>query len=99
MSDAGLRKAQKAQGEPRPLREPKILAIGRIYYADAKAGVATDEEIAVLADPAARVEFRRRARDGNGGGAAPREGLQRESGARPMEVRSDRNPQPARTTV
>ena len=37
--------------------EPKILAIGRIYYADAKAGVATDEEIAVLADPAARVDW------------------------------------------
>jgi hypothetical protein len=37
--------------------EPRILAIGRIYYADAKAGVATDEEIAVLADPAARVDW------------------------------------------
>jgi len=37
--------------------EPKILAIGKIYYADAKAGVATDEVIAVLADPAARVDW------------------------------------------
>ncbi len=37
--------------------EPKILAIGKIYYADAKAGVATDEEVAVLADPAARVDW------------------------------------------
>jgi hypothetical protein len=37
--------------------EPRILAIGRIYYADAKAGVATDEEIAVLADPAAQVDW------------------------------------------
>jgi outer membrane murein-binding lipoprotein Lpp len=37
--------------------EPKILAVGRIYYADAKAGVAADEEVAVLADPAARVDW------------------------------------------
>jgi hypothetical protein len=37
--------------------EPKILAIGKIYYADAKAGIATDEEIAVLAEPAARVDW------------------------------------------
>jgi hypothetical protein len=37
--------------------EPKLLAIGKIYYADAKAGVATDEAIAVLADPAARVDW------------------------------------------
>ena len=39
------------------LYEPKILAIAKIYYADAKAGVATDEEIAVLADPSARVDW------------------------------------------
>jgi len=37
--------------------EPTILAIGKIYYADAKAGVATDEEIAVFADPSARVDW------------------------------------------
>ncbi len=37
--------------------EPRILAIGRIYYADARAGVATDEEFAVLAEPAARVDW------------------------------------------
>jgi len=37
--------------------EPKVLAIAKIYYADAKAGVATDEEVAVLADPAARVDW------------------------------------------
>jgi len=37
--------------------EPKLLAIGKIYYADAKAGVATEEEVAVLADPAARVDW------------------------------------------
>jgi hypothetical protein len=37
--------------------EPKILAIGKIYYADAKAGVAADEEIAVLAEPAGRVDW------------------------------------------
>ena len=39
------------------LYEPKILVIGKIYYADAKAGVATDEEVAVLADPAARPDW------------------------------------------
>jgi hypothetical protein len=37
--------------------EPKLLAVAKIYYADAKAGVATDEEVAVLAEPAARVEW------------------------------------------
>jgi hypothetical protein len=37
--------------------EPKLLAVGKVYYADAKAGVATDEEVAVLADPAARVDW------------------------------------------
>jgi hypothetical protein len=37
--------------------EPKILAIAKIYYANAKAGIATDEEIAVLADPAAREDW------------------------------------------
>jgi outer membrane murein-binding lipoprotein Lpp len=37
--------------------EPKLLAIGKVYYADAKAGVATDEEVAVLAEPAARVDW------------------------------------------
>jgi hypothetical protein len=37
--------------------EPRILAVAKIYYADAKAGVATDEEIAVLAEPAARVDW------------------------------------------
>jgi hypothetical protein len=37
--------------------EPKILAVGKIYYADAKAGVAADEEVAVLADPAGRVDW------------------------------------------
>jgi hypothetical protein len=37
--------------------EPKLLAIAKIYYADAKAGVAADEEVAFLADPAARVDW------------------------------------------
>jgi hypothetical protein len=37
--------------------EPKVLAMGKIYYADAKAGVATEEEVAVLAEPAARVDW------------------------------------------
>jgi hypothetical protein len=37
--------------------EPKILAIAKIYYADAKAGVATEEQVAVLADPGARVDW------------------------------------------
>ncbi|HWR98885.1 MAG TPA: hypothetical protein VN317_10730 [Candidatus Methanoperedens sp.] len=37
--------------------EPKLLAIAKVYYADAKAGVATEEEIAVLAGPAARVDW------------------------------------------
>ncbi|HEY5998921.1 MAG TPA: ATP-binding protein, partial [bacterium] len=37
--------------------EPKILAIAKVYYADAKAGVATEEQVAVLADPAARVDW------------------------------------------
>jgi hypothetical protein len=37
--------------------EPKVLAIGKIYYADAKAGIATEEQVALLADPAARVDW------------------------------------------
>jgi hypothetical protein len=39
------------------LYEPKILAAGKIYYADAKAGVATEEQVAVIADPSARVDW------------------------------------------
>jgi hypothetical protein len=37
--------------------EPKILAVGKVYYADAKAGVATDEEVAVLTEPASRIDW------------------------------------------
>jgi hypothetical protein len=37
--------------------EPKVLAVGRIYYADAKAGVATEEQVSLLADPSSRVDW------------------------------------------
>lgn len=37
--------------------EPKVLAVGKVYYADAKAGVATEEQVALLADPSSRVDW------------------------------------------
>jgi hypothetical protein len=47
-----------SKGAPEGLQyAPKILALAKVYYADAKAGIATEQEIALLADPEARIAW------------------------------------------